>query len=225
MAEIRDVARKQLAVTGAAALSLRAVAREMGLTAPALYRYYDDRDALLTALIVDGYNGLCEQLEAARDAQPADPGARITSMSLAYRRWGVSHPHEFALVFGAPVPGYAAPAGGPTHEAGMRFGSTFMEAFARAYASTEFDLPPAGYRTPDLDAALGAWKGGPAPLPAGAMQAFLSCWGRMHGLITLEVFGHLSWVAMPDAEDLFRAEMAAQLKVMGLSPELALTVQ
>ena len=128
-AEIREVARRQLAVTGAAGLSLRAVAREMGLTAPALYRYYDDRDALLTALIVDGYTSLCEQLEAARDAAP-DAAGQIAGMSLAYRRWAVTHPHEFALVFGAPVPGYAAPEDGPTHEAGMRFGAAFLDVFA-----------------------------------------------------------------------------------------------
>lgn len=220
-AEIREVARRQLAVTGAAALSLRAVAREMGLTAPALYRYYDDRDALLTALIVDGYTSLCEHLEAARDAAP-DPGARIAAMSLAYRRWAVTHPHEFVLVFGAPVPGYAAPEDGPTHEAGMRFGATFLEVFSAVHATTAFAVPPQEHRTPALERALAAWKDGSAPLPSGAMQVFLSCWGRLHGMITLEVFGHLQWVAVPDPEDLFRAEVASLLVALGLPAAPAL---
>lgn len=224
MAEIRDVARRQLGVTGAAALSLRAVAREMGLTAPALYRYYDDRDALLTALIVDGYTSLCGELEAARDAMP-DPGTRLAAMSLAYRRWAVAHPHEFALVFGAPVPGYAAPEDGPTHEAGMRFGAVFLEVFADVHAMTSFALPPAKHRTPGLDAALGAWKDGPAPLPAGAMQVFLSCWARLHGMITLEVFGHLKWVGLPGPEDLFRAEIAALMVELGLPAARALDLE
>ena len=220
-AEIREVARRQLAVTGAAALSLRAVAREMGLTAPALYRYYDDRDALLTALIVDGYTSLCEQLEAARDAAP-DPAGRIAAMSLAYRQWAVTHPHEFALVFGSPVPGYAAPEDGPTHEAGMRFGAVFLDVFAEVHATTDFPLPPADHRTPALDTALSAWKDGPSPLPSGAMQVFLSCWARLHGMITLEVFGHLHWVRLPGPDDLFRAEVATMLEELGLPPGPAL---
>ncbi len=224
-AEIREVARRQLAVTGAAGLSLRAVAREMGLTAPALYRYYDDRDALLTALIVDAYEGVCDRLEQARDAAPHDPGVRLAAMSLAYRRWGVAHPHEFALVFGAPVPGYQAPEDGPTLEAGMRFGSLFMEVFAQVHAAADFRLPPASHRTPELDRALAAWKDAPAPLPAGAMQVFLSCWGRLHGLISLEVFGHLHWVALSDPEDLFRAEVAAQLERLEVDPTPALTFE
>lgn len=224
MAEIRDVARRQLAVTGAAALSLRAVAREMGLTAPALYRYYDDRDALLTALIVDGYTSLGDDLEAARDAAP-DPRARIAAMSLAYRRWAVRHPHEFALVFGAPVPGYAAPEDGPTHEAGKRFGSVFLEVFAQVHARTGFAVPPTDHRTPRLDAELAAWKHGPAPLPAGAMQVFLACWARLHGLISLEVFGHLTWVELSDPEALFRAELATMMVELGLPAELALELR
>jgi AcrR family transcriptional regulator len=224
MAEIRDVARRQLAVTGAAALSLRAVAREMGLTAPALYRYYDDRDALLTALIVDGYTSLCEELEAARDAG-SDPGAQIAGMSLAYRRWAVEHPHEYALVFGAPVPGYAAPDDGPTHEAGMRFGAVFLEVFSAVHATTRFAVPPAEHRTRGLETALSAWKDGPAPLPAGAMQVFLACWSRLHGMISLEVFGHLHWVGLPEPEDLFRAHVATMMVELGLPAAPALEVR
>ena len=221
MAEIRDVARRQLAVTGAAGLSLRAVAREMGLTAPALYRYYDDRDALLTALIVDGYTSLCERLESARDAA-SDPAAQIAGMSLAYRRWAVEHPHEYALVFGAPVPGYAAPEDGPTHEAGMRFGAVFLEVFSAVHATTHFSAPPVEHRTPELEAALSAWKDGPAPLPPGAMQVFLACWSRLHGMISLEVFGHLGWVGLSEPEDLFRAHIATMMVELGLPAAPAL---
>lgn len=222
MAEIRDVARRQLGVTGAAALSLRAVARDMGLTAPALYRYYDDRDALLTALIVDGYTSLCSTLEAARDGAGADLAGRITAAALAWRRWAVGHPHEYALVFGAPVPGYAAPEDGPTHEAGLRFGGIFLALLAEAHAATAFPLPPTASRTLALDTALAAWKASPMPMPPGAMQVFMSCWARLHGLISLEVFGHLAWLAIPDPEDLFRAELAALHTALGLDPRSAL---
>lgn len=225
--EIREVARRQLAVTGAAALSLRAVAREMGLTAPALYRYYDDRDALLTALILDAYTAVADRMQAARDAVPeADLAARLTAVSLAWRQWAVARPHEFALVFGSPVPGYQAPADGPTREAGQRFGAIFQELFTQAWEQAPWPVPPDSYRTPDLDAVLavaGAECGG--PLPPGAMQMFLSCWARLHGLVSLEVFGHLAWLGPYDGDALFRAELARVLQDLGLPPDAALPVR
>lgn len=223
-AEIREVARRQLAVTGAAALSLRAVAREMGLTAPALYRYYDDRDSLLTALIVDAYNGVTDAMEAARDRQPpAKIAARITAVSLAFRQWAFDSPHEFALVFGSPVPGYQSPAEGPTQEAGQRFGSVFQELFAQAWEQAPWPVPPRQYRTVKLDAVLAvASKECGQPLPPGAMQMFLSCWARLHGLVSLELFGHLAWIGEHDGNALFRAEMASLLEQLGLPYEAAL---
>jgi AcrR family transcriptional regulator len=215
-AEIRDVARRQLAVTGAAGLSLRAVAREMGLTAPALYRYYDDRDALLTALIVDAYRSVVHRMEQARDAlDPDDLAGRIRAAAGAFRDWAVASPHEFALVFGSPVPGYTAPQDGPTREAGQRFGQVFQELFTQQWQRAPWPLPPAGDRTPELDAVLavaGAECGG--PLPPGAMQMFLSCWARLHGLISLEVFGHLAWIGPHDGDALFRAELTDMLNLI-----------
>lgn len=222
-AEIRDVARRQLATTGAAGLSLRAVAREMGLTAPALYRYYDDRDSLITALIVDAYRGVCDRMEAARDARPeGDLAGRLTVAALAFRAWAVDSPYEFALVFGSPVPGYDAPEQGPTQQAGERFGTVFQELFAEAWSRAPWPVPPAERRTPELDAVLalaGASCGG--PLPPGAMQVFLSCWARLHGLVSLEVFGHLSWLGGHDGDRLFRAELATLLDLVGLPTDVA----
>lgn len=104
----------------------------------------------------------------------------------------------------------------------MRFGATFLEVFSAVHATTAFAVPPQEHRTPALERALAAWKDGSAPLPSGAMQVFLSCWGRLHGMITLEVFGHLQWVAVPDPEDLFRAEVASLLVALGLPAAPAL---
>lgn len=224
--EIREVARRQLGFTGAAALSLRAVAREMGLTAPALYRYYDDRDALLTALIQDAYGALTDRMEAARDSVPAeDLAGRVTAVSLSFRQWGVDSPHEFTLVFGSPVPGYAAPEDGPTHVAGQRFGAVFQALFAQAWERAPWPVPPAEHRTPALDAMLSvAGQKFGRPLPAGAMQMFLSCWARLHGLVSLELFGHLSWLGEHKGEGdaLFRAELASLLGQIGLPSAAAL---
>src|SRR5450759_4906576 len=112
-ARITDVARSQLAEVGASGLSLRAVAREMGLASSALYRYFPHRDALLTALIIDAYDALGaagERSYAAAARTGTDPGGQWLQVCRACRRWALAHPHEFALVYGSPVPGYAAPA-------------------------------------------------------------------------------------------------------------------
>lgn len=222
LAEIRDTARQQLAVTGAAGLSLRAVAREMGLTAPALYRYYDDRDALLSALIVDAFSGLTAALEAARDTQPEpQPGRRLAAMCQAYREWAIAHPHEFALVFGTPVPGFAAPEDGPTADAGARFGGVFATEFGRVWEETGFALPEQRRSaTLERELVLAGQECG-ASLPAGAMQVFLSCWGRLHGLISLELFGQLRWVGLADAGALFRADLLELLARIGVDLDAA----
>src|ERR1700759_4929377 len=120
--EIKDVARRHLAETGSAGLSLRAVARELGMASSAVYRYFPSRDDLLTALIVDAYDALGDAAERAdRAAPPDDPRARWVDTCRAVREWAVAHPHEYALVYGSPVPGYAAPEAtiGPAARVGL----------------------------------------------------------------------------------------------------------
>lgn len=109
-AAIKDEARAQLAAEGAAKLSLRAVARALGMVSSALYRYFPSRDDLLTALIVDAYDavgGAAE--EAAAETSALRPLDRWTAVCRAVRVWAVAHPHEYALIYGSPVPGYSAP--------------------------------------------------------------------------------------------------------------------
>ena len=108
--EITDTARRHLATEGAAGLSLRAVAREMGMVSSAIYRYFPSRDDLLTALIIDGYNAIGAAVEKADGACRRDDYAgRWLAASRAVRTWALAHPHEYALVYGSPVPGYQAP--------------------------------------------------------------------------------------------------------------------
>ena len=109
-AEIKATAIQQMAETGAAALSLRAIAREMGMSAPALYRYFPNRDALVTALIIDAYNSLAEAMATAdsmHDTQ--DYHGRFRTVAAAYRLWALDHRAEYALIYGTPIPGYKAP--------------------------------------------------------------------------------------------------------------------
>jgi AcrR family transcriptional regulator len=108
--EITEEARRQLAASGAQGLSLRSVARELGMVSSALYRYFRSRDELLTALIIDAYDALGAAAEAASDALPtADTRGRWRASCTAIRDWALANPHEYALIYGSPVPGYQAP--------------------------------------------------------------------------------------------------------------------
>ena len=110
--EIKHEARRQLASHGAEGLSLRAVARELGMVSSALYRYFPSRDDLLTALIIDAYDALGEAAEASAAAASADAAGgrgRWRALCAAIRGWALAHPHEYALIYGSPVPGYQAP--------------------------------------------------------------------------------------------------------------------
>jgi AcrR family transcriptional regulator len=110
MIDIKRIAREQLAAQGGAALSLRAIARELGIVSSAMYRYVPSRDELLTMLIEDAYNAVGEAAEAADGRQDrADLVGRWKAIGTAIREWAVAHPSEYALIYGSPVPGYAAP--------------------------------------------------------------------------------------------------------------------
>ena len=109
-ADIKAAARRQLAEVGSDGLSLRAVARELGVVSSAVYRYFASRDELLTALIVDGYDAIGAAAEEAATASAGRPtGERWQAVARAVRSWALANPHDYALIYGSPVPGYAAP--------------------------------------------------------------------------------------------------------------------
>ena len=219
--EIKDTARRILVAEGMAGLSLRAIARDMGMTAPALYRYFASREELLVDLIADLYEELTGAMVAARDAQPAgDLGARLTAVSRTFRSWSIGHQPEFGLLFGTPPPGPAAPgdAGhGQTraHAAGVRFGQVFGELVAQVYLTRPFPVPAEEDLDPALRRQLAHWgESFPVRLPLGVMQVFLSCWIRLYGSVTMEIFGHLKF-AVDDAEPIFEAELADAARLLG----------
>jgi len=216
--EIKTVARAQMAAEGTAAVSLRAIAREMGMTAPALYRYFDSRDELVTALVTDAYDALADAMEAAVDAVP--PGrhaARLRAAFGAFRDWGLAHPTEYALIFGSPIPGYLAPE--TTRPAGLRYTDLLGRLLADAYADGALDPARIDLRTPPaltrqvVD--FQRRRGGPA-LPAPVLAFGLGAWARLHGLVTLEVFGHLA-PAVGDGTALFAQELDAIVAQSGLT--------
>ncbi|MGE5774680.1 MAG: TetR/AcrR family transcriptional regulator, partial [Chloroflexota bacterium] len=107
---IVETAWKQVAESGAPALSLRAIARELKITAPAIYNYFPDRDALVTALIIDAFTSFGDWQIAARDASPeTNLKGRLEAIGLAYRDWALTFPQRYQLIFGTPIPGYTAP--------------------------------------------------------------------------------------------------------------------
>jgi AcrR family transcriptional regulator len=223
--EIRSVGRKLLATDGASGVTLRAIAREMGMTAPALYRYYDSREALLTDMCACSFNELSDTIEAACEAVSADdPVAGIIAASRAFRRWAHEHPAEFAHLFGSPIPGligedtfppHGADPGNPAHMAGLRFGGVFMRLFAALWREQPFPVPADEEIEPALRAQLDLDLPGAAEMPAGARLKFLSAWVNLYGLVTMDVFGHLGW-ALTDSEPFFEYELSQVCAKLGV---------
>jgi AcrR family transcriptional regulator len=220
--EIRATARRVLVEQGVEGLALRAIAREMGLSAPALYRYYASREDLLEHVVVDLYDELVAALEAARDAAvPAEPGPQLVAASRGFRSWATTHPAEFGLLFGSPAERIGSPAAleksEAVHEAGHRFGGFFGELIARLFLERGFPIPADDEIDPALQEQLRTWCSTlPVELPLGVMQVFLSCWIRLYGMVCMEVFGHLRF-ALDDAEPLFEAELGQLSRVLGFA--------
>ncbi|HEY0815946.1 MAG TPA: TetR/AcrR family transcriptional regulator [Pseudonocardia sp.] len=205
--EIAEVARRHLASDGAAALSLRAVAREMGMASSAVYRYFPSRDDLLTALILDAYNAMGEAAESAEAQMPRDDlTGRWQAACAAVRTWALAHPHEYALVYGSPVPGYAAPETtiGPAGRVGVVLCRILVEGVESGAVDDKTD-------DTGLDATirpgLAAELGLPAD-PTGSLTArAIHAWIGLFGLITFELFGHTHNVVVDD-EEFFSASTA-----------------
>ena len=131
--EIKEEARRQVAAEGAQRLSLRAVARELGMVSSAVYRYFPSRDSLLTALIIDAYDALGAAVESADAGRPrSDLRGRWRAICHSVRDWAVARPHEYALIYGSPVPGYRAPQDtiAPASRAGLMLGHLLTDAWA-----------------------------------------------------------------------------------------------
>jgi AcrR family transcriptional regulator len=215
--EIKALARKQMATEGAMGISLRGIAAELGMTSPALYRYYASRDDLLTALVVDAYNSLADAIIAAAELVPTDRyGEKMLTLLLAYWQWSLEHLAEFGLIFGSPVPGYQAPAE-ITVPAARRSLVPFLEVLGAAAQANKIQLQAQYANLPDpLESELGQkLRQYNIPLPPPIIAAFMAVWGQMHGLVTLEVFGHLHFLAN-DPSKLYRHHMQTLVGQLGL---------
>jgi AcrR family transcriptional regulator len=212
-AEITDAARRQLAEVGAAALSLRAVAREVGMVSSAVYRYFPSRDDLLTRLIVESYDALGAAAERADDPSLA-PRQRWLAVCRAVRDWARAHPHEYALLYGSPVPGYRAPEATipPASRVGVVLGRIVADA-ARSGA-----LPDtAGERDPGLVSteAVAVLGGDHAAIDETVRVRALLAWSSLFGAISFELFGHFVG-SVVDADRFFDRAMAELAGLVGL---------
>ncbi|WP_402467356.1 TetR/AcrR family transcriptional regulator [Isoptericola aurantiacus] len=206
--DILDAARARLAADGPAALSLRAVARDVGMVSSAVYRYVPSRDALLTTLLVECYDELGAAVEDAEAAVPrGDHGARWLAACRAVRTWCVTHRGEFTLLYGTPVPGYAAPQ--DTVEPAIRVVLALARIAAEAREAAGGQGAPRAAALPDVGALVAGardvvvQRGMPDP-PAEVVARVLMAWSGLFGTISFELFGHLN-NAVSDPADWFDA--------------------
>lgn len=219
--EIKTTALDLMAKGGPDAITLRAIAREMGMTANAIYGYYATRDELVTTLIADLYTSFVDGAEAARDTRPAkDAAGRILAWAEAFRQWALANPAGFRLVYGDPVPGYQAPPEGAAAEAEQRACMGLTGLVAGAWPSAEKTQTHEEYQWSDFDPGLVATIRDQFPdLPPAAVALALRVWGRLHGLVSLEIYGHLRNQTVEPGK-VYRSEICDLIRSLGLTPPM-----
>ena len=212
--EIKATASRLMAESGTLDVRFTDIARAMGMTSPGLYRYFADRDALLTALIADGFTSLAAALAAGRDgATPHDAWARFAGLAHAYRTWALADATRYALIFGIPIHGYAAPEDGAT--------SVSAKQAMGELVAVMLDAREQGQLAPSPVAAPGIQLTGHLEmpdLPEDWHQSMMQTWIGMHGFVSLEAFGHLSMMSVQARECLYEAQIRLHGLVLGLTP-------
>jgi len=221
-AVLREVAGRHLAAHGSAALSLRAVARDAGMAVSNVYRYFPSRDDLLTDLLVRAFESHGSAVEAATAPHLAagDPVAAVRAGFTAYRRWALEHPAEFGLAYGAPVPGYRAPAE-RTVGPGTRIGAHLVAVLAACHERGLVDGTVVAARLATLSPAttgrlevLRSELGYAAPV--GLIAIGTDAYVRLHGCVAMQAFGHLRYVAGDD-DAYFRESLDQEVLRCGLT--------
>ncbi|HEU5387869.1 MAG TPA: TetR/AcrR family transcriptional regulator [Streptosporangiaceae bacterium] len=208
-AQVRDEAKQaalaQLAQGGPAAVSISAIGKQLGVSGPALYRYFASRDELLTELVIDAYDDLAAALaDAAGQAAGQDPHERLEATARAYRAWALAQPHRYRLLYGPPLPGYDAHAQRIVEAAwpAMKVLLAIIGEQSLGDSTHRAGLPQ------PLAAQLAAWAQphSPGAVPATALRAVLA-WSRLHGIVSLEIAGNFASMGL-DAEQLFEIQLA-----------------
>ncbi len=227
--EIIATARQLLVTSGPEAVSLRAIAREMGMTAPGLYRYFDSHEELLRHVCAGMFTELAQDIhqaiEAAGPVEPAEPtpdqmAAKLTLKMVAacreFRRWALNHKAEFGLLFGVPLPGLDDGRYDIADECALVFAGTFFALFLELWRADPFDVPAPEQIDPGLRDQLSRYRDAlSTDIPVGAVLVFLRCWTVLYGAVAMEVFGHLSF-ALEDAAPMFEMTLGDLAALVGL---------
>jgi AcrR family transcriptional regulator len=229
--EIIATARRLLVRDGPESVTLRAIAREMGMTAPGLYRYFSSHEELVRYLVAgiftelaadigaaiqgaaEGQSGLPEE-EAHKDR--AHITAEMAAACHAFRRWGLTHRPEFSLVFGVPLPGVDDGRGDIASECALEFAGVYFTLFRKLWDAIAFPVADPSSLDPGLVEQLERYKVAiGTDLPAGAVLAFLRCWMLLYGAVAMEVFGHLGF-ALEDPSAMFDLTISDIAALVGL---------
>jgi AcrR family transcriptional regulator len=218
--EIKETALRLMRSTGTTEVRFADIAREMHMSAPGLYRYYDGRDELVTALIADAYDDLGAAVLAAREAvDPADPGGRLLALAAAYRQWSLEEPQRFALLFGPPLPGYAPPEDGPAGDAARRAMATLIQVAVDAQGAGNLapprftDVPPALAECMILEKHQTIAGD---QLSIATHQAICHAFAALQGVVSIEVYGAIPFTEPGASEGLFLGMVRLVADAIGL---------
>lgn len=224
--EILDVAREHLATQGVSSLSLRAVARDLGMASSAVYRYFENRDVLLTALIIDAYDALGAAVERAEGGVPrADLPSRWHQIARTVRAWALEHPSQYALVYGSPVPGYAAPQDTvvPATRVTRLLAALLQDALRTSAGPAPGDVGPEVPAPAAEGLAPLVEFLGPGTTNEWAVRALMA-WTWLFGAVSLELFGQLTGAVVPERRDeVFDVEVMRVADWLGLVPSAVAT--
>jgi AcrR family transcriptional regulator len=204
--QIKETAWKQIAASGAPALSLRAIARELKISAPAIYNYFPDRDALVTALIIDAYTSFGDSQIAARDVVAAqDIEARLMAIGLAYRTWAHTYPQRYQLIFGTPIPGYEAPLMEVLPSAARSL-SALVSVIEQLRISGRLNVTFFPEVKAEYKYSFEQWKIYGGDVDVLSLSVAMLVWSRVHGLVSLEIANNLPPFGA-SGDELYRYEM------------------
>ena len=204
---IKETAWAQISTNGAASLSLRAIARALNITAPAIYNYFSNRDALVTALIVDAFQSFGDaQINAIANVPEGEHANRLRALGLSYRQWAVTYPQRYQLIFGTPIPGYYAPQEitGPVAARGL---TALVGVLDAAHRANKLKATSEAKMSPQLESMLRAWESSRAPgVDLEVLFTALVVWGRVHGFASLEIGNQLP-PFITDAGEIYRRDV------------------
>lgn len=188
---IKDTAWKQIAEFGAPALSLRAIARELKITAPAIYNYFPDRDALVTSLIIDAFTSFGDSQLEALDSMPIrDYKKSLFAIGLAYRTWAHAFPQRYQLIFGTPIPGYEGPVE-KIFPSGARSISALVSVVEDLRVDGKLNIDSLPKVKAEYKASFEMWKTYVGEADILSLSVAMIIWARVHGIVSLEIAGYL----------------------------------